>query len=106
MSDDPTTASVDGHVDGTQDADVIDEPYSNNPEADRVDGATCEASDIIDAKGGGNTIFANQRSDAIEGGSGRDTYIVGPAIAAHPVVTNALCSTTDLSAFRHPSSAA
>ena len=102
MSDTPDPPSSSGQVDGTENPDVIDEQYTDDPQDDVVDGGAGGPSDSIFAGGGDDTIFASDGADTIHGGSERDTYIVGPLILADPVVTTADFLTTDLSGTGYP----
>ncbi|MFD2739397.1 Hint domain-containing protein [Sulfitobacter aestuarii] len=75
---DPSGAPLDGYVDGTDGADLIDADYTGDPEGDRIDagdavldGAAAN-DDFVRAGAGNDTVLAGAGDDRVEGGSGDD----------------------------------
>ena len=74
-----------GIVDGTDNADQIDENYSGDPGGDYVDnddntaagvdagGAAGSDDDLIEAYGGNDVVFSRDGNDTVYGGTGNDT---------------------------------
>lgn len=78
--DDKTTgAALDGIVEGTTGADLIDGDYTGDPEGDMVDhgdamnyGTNGSDDDYILAGAGNDTVIAGNGNDTVEGGAGDD----------------------------------
>ncbi|MEL6464477.1 MAG: tandem-95 repeat protein [Pseudomonadota bacterium] len=76
---------LDGIVEGTEDGDLIDEDYDDDPEGDRVDNGDNVFSDdpadadddIIEAGSGDDTVIAGQGNDVVDGGDGDDLIDTG-----------------------------
>ncbi|WP_376872833.1 Hint domain-containing protein [Albirhodobacter sp. R86504] len=75
---------LDGIVEGTDSADLIDTSYTGDPEGDRVDNNDAILSgesgndDRIVAGAGNDTVYAGEGSDEVDGGTG-DDLIYGEA---------------------------
>ncbi len=72
------TTSVDGVVEGTDGADVIDTSYTGDPDGDLVDGDDAvlplvDEQDVILAGDGNDTVFSGSDTDLVFGGAGNDT---------------------------------
>ncbi len=69
--------ALNGIVEGTDGADVIDGSYAGDPEGDVVDGGdntgTAGNEDLIHGYGGDDTISAGDEDDTVFGGAGNDT---------------------------------
>lgn len=74
---DGAPAALDGVVEGSGGADLIDSSYTGDPGGDRVDSGdgsgTAGNEDLIHARGGDDTVFAGDEDDVIYGGDGNDT---------------------------------
>ncbi len=76
------TDELDGVVEGTNDADVIDINYDGDPDGDRIDNddailpGESGDDDIVDAFGGDDTVLAGEDDDEVYAGSGND-YVEG-----------------------------
>ncbi len=70
---------LDGIVSGTDDGELIDEDYLDDPQGDRVDNDDAilpgegPNDDIINAGGGDDTVVAGLGDDEVDGGSGDDS---------------------------------
>ncbi len=75
-------AELDGIVDGTASADLIDVAYTGDPEGDMIDNndallpGEAPQDDIVDAGAGNDTIISGQGDDDVYAGSGAD-YVDG-----------------------------
>ena len=75
---------LDGVVDGTMGADLIDVAYTGDPEGDMIDNndailpGEVGDDDIVDALGGDDTIIAGEGNDEVYAGTGSD-YVEGNA---------------------------
>lgn len=75
LSDNPV---LDGVVNGTDDADVIDQNYTGDPHGDSVDAGDAilpgdtNDMDVIEAYGGNDSITAGNEDDEVYAGSGAD----------------------------------
>ncbi|MGB3246565.1 MAG: hypothetical protein WBB25_18675 [Sulfitobacter sp.] len=77
--DDPGSAPVaDGIVSNDDDGDVIDIAYTGDPDGDRIDGSDALVAgeapqdDIVDARGGNDTILSGEGDDDVFAGAGND----------------------------------
>lgn len=93
------SATSDGVVSGTSDANVIDTAYIDDPEGDRIDASDATAADaapqddIVDAGAGNDTvaagegddiIYAGAGSDVVDGGAGQDLIYGDRSLANDP----------------------
>lgn len=83
ISFDGASAALDGIVEGTGGADLIDASYTGDPEGDMIDNGDAvlpgegPEDDIVIAGGGDDTVIAGAGDDEVYGGSGADEIYGG-----------------------------
>jgi Ca2+-binding RTX toxin-like protein len=83
LTENTAVTSLDGYVDGSQNADIIDSGYIGDPDGDKVDNNDAVLpghsgnDDYIRAYGGNDLVYAGDGNDIVESGYGNDTVYGG-----------------------------